>query len=341
VKELKSHKNKEREYLIDEESSEYWDEHDASEVLERGEKIKLEIAKPDYRCTTCGSSRIRKRIIDLPIVKGTVVLKRTKILFCADCKTSIIEKESLEKLRDKLHLLTTKLDTKTVFDLVKEGLVCHEQKWTEKAKERKVISIYFPTKEEGPAKAQISLPISDPLYPKIRSLTSEDVRKMLGLEYFEDLVIKAKDRDRTISQYLKIELAKKILDDSSKPNVHPEVRILTVIPRKVNFDFLQKTRLEPLSLAAKSDIDKEIIFLGAPNQEFEGILHYDYGNAALFIEVLKDNIGLSVFDAEMFVDDKNVVSSKDLKVEDNRILLLSKTRDISEDVSKIVLKLKQ
>ncbi len=339
--ELKSHKDKERKYLIKEESCEYWDDHDASEVLETGEEIKLKIARPDYQCTTCGSSHIRRRLIDLPILEGAVVLKRMKILFCAECKTSIIEKESLEELSDKLHLLTMKLDTKTVFDLVKEGLASYEKKWTEKAKERKVISIYFPTKGGSPAKAQISLLISDPLYPKIRSLTSEDVRKMLGLQYFEDLEWEAKEQNRTISQYLKIELTKKTLNDSSKSDVHANALILTIIPRKVNRGSLNKTQLETLSLAAKSDVDKQIIFLETPDREFEGILDYDYEDAALSIKVLKDSIGLNVFDAEMFRDDEKVASRNDLKIEANRILLLSRTKDISEDVSKIVLKLKQ
>jgi hypothetical protein len=215
VKELKSYKKKERKYLTDESRynrDEYWNEHDASDILENDKQIELKIAKPDYNCTTCGSSRLRKRMIDLPLLEGKVILKRVKVLFCADCETSIIEKESLEKLREKLCLLATKLDTKTVFGFVKEGLVSYEKKWTEKAKERKVISIYFPTKEGAPAKAQISLPVSDPLYPKVHSLTSEEVRNMLGLQYFEDLEKAAKKQNRTISQYLKLELAKRIFE---------------------------------------------------------------------------------------------------------------------------------
>lgn len=210
MKELKSHKDKSKKYMTTEESDEYWDNHDSSDILARGKKIKLEIARPDYRCTTCGSSLIRKRIIDLPVLEGTVLLKKTKILFCADCKTYIIEKKGLEEIRDTLRRLIMKLGNKSMTGFVREGLVSYERRWTEKTKERKVISIYFPTKAGHPAKAQISLPISDPLYPKLRALTSEDVRKVLALQYFEDLEKEAEKHNRTISQYLRLELAKRI-----------------------------------------------------------------------------------------------------------------------------------
>ena len=210
MKKLKSNKEKLTKYMATEESDEYWDNHDSSDILLREKKIKLAIARPDYRCTTCGSSRIRKRIIDLPVLEGTVLLKKTKILFCADCKTYIIEKKGLEEIRDTLQRLIIKLDNKTMTRFVREGLASYEKRCTEKTKERKVLSIYFPTKAGHPAKAQISIAISDPLYPKLRVLTSEDVRKLLDLQYCEDLEKEAEKHNRTISQYLRLELAKRI-----------------------------------------------------------------------------------------------------------------------------------
>jgi len=208
----KSHRSRKRDFPIGEESSEYWDSHDSSEILETGERVKLKIARPGHRCTTCGSSRLRKRMIDLPVLDGTVVFKKIRILSCADCRTSLIEKESLEELRDKLHRLASKLDTRALFGFVRERLVSYETKWSKKAKGRKVISVYWPRRDGTPAKAQISLAVSDPLYSRLLSLRSEDIRKIVGLRYFEDLERKAKKQNRTISQYLKLELAKRILD---------------------------------------------------------------------------------------------------------------------------------
>lgn len=219
MKEVKSKRDKEREYLGDEESSEYWDEHDASELLETGERIRLEVVKPDYRCENCGSRRIRKRMIDLPILDDTVILKRTKIFFCADCKTPVIEKEGFEELKGRLRRLTAEVDAKALYNLVVEGLASYEKKWAERENERKVISIYFSTRKAIPKKAQISLLVSDPLYAKLRLVTSEDVRNMLSLQHFEDLEREAQQENRSISQYLKLELAKRLLEDSLKSSV--------------------------------------------------------------------------------------------------------------------------
>lgn len=347
MKKIKSQKDKEQRFLMNEDSPEYWDVHDASDILETGEKIKLEIARPDFHCKACGSSRLRKRIIDIPILNNTVLLKRIKTLFCADCETSIIEDESLNELRDKLKRISLQLDIKTFTDFVKEGLAEYETKWAEKEKERKVISIYLPTKKRVPAKAQISLLISDPLYPKLRLLTSELIREMLGLQYFEDLELKAKEQNRSISQYLKLELSRKILGDSSSLDVKEtneskhsakSFQIFTIIPRKVDLDFLRKTQRESLSLAAKSAKDKEIILLETPDRKFEGILRFDFEKADLYIEIIKDAIGLNVFDFDLLMNDSIIESRKDQKVLDNRIVLRSKNKDISEKISKIILK---
>jgi hypothetical protein len=350
VKALKLPNNKDQERLIDEESCEYWDEHDSSEMLETGERIKLEIARPAYVCERCKSSRIRRRIIDIPILGGKVVLKRMKTFYCADCGTSLVEEESLKELRDEFGHLST-LDANTLLSSVKDGLTFHDKKWKEKANERKVISIYFPTKEGIPAKAQISLVVSDPLYPRLRSLTSEAVRNMLGLQYIEDLEREANRQNRTVSQYLKLELAKFLLSDSSKPNVEkasevkkeehlpPRTRILTIVPRKVEPNYFADQSNAQYKLAARTE-KREVYLLETEDKNFVGILKHDYVDASLFVDVVKNAISLNVFDAELFMNDKQVVNREGLRIQDNRILLLSETKYTSPSVSKIVIKMK-
>jgi len=350
VKALKLPNNKDRERLINEESCEYWDEHDSSEILETGERIKLEIARPEYVCERCRSSRIRRRIIDIPILSGKVVLKRMKTFYCADCRTSLVEEESLKELRDEFRHLAT-LDANTILSSVKEALTFHDKKWKEKANERKVISVYFPTKEGIPAKAQISLVVSDPLYPRLRSLTSEAVRNMLGLPYFEDLEKEASRQNRTISQYLKLELAKQLLNNSSKPNVekasevkkeehlHSKPRILIFVPRKVDPNYFADQSNVQKKLAARTQ-EREVYLLETEDKTFVGILKYDYGEASLFVDVVKNAISLNVFDVELFMNDKQVVNREGLRIQDNRILLLSETEYTSPSVSKIVIKMK-
>jgi hypothetical protein len=353
MKELKSQKNKERKYLSGEESFEYWDEHDTSELLETGERIRLEVVKPDYRCESCGSSRIRKRMIDLPILDGTVVLKKTKIFFCADCKTSVLEKEGFEELGDRLHRLTAEVDAKALYNLVAEGLASYEKKWVERENERKVISIYFSTRKGIPTKAQVSLLVSDPLYAKLRLVTSEDVRNMLGLQHLEDLESEAQKQNRSISQYLKLELAKRLLEDSLKPsaeeagkmeqkprNRNAKVRTLHIVPRTVEPSYFRQEQLEPLRLAAKSELGKEIVLLETDDKKFVGVLYYDYATATLFINIVKDAIGLSVFDAELTMDDNSVQRNKDLRIENSKVLLLSDTEYTEYKVSEITLRMK-
>lgn len=350
MKELKSNKYKERGRLIDEESSKYWDDHDSSEILETGEQVRFEIRKPDFQCTNCSSPRIRKRMIDLPILDDMIVLKKMKVLFCPDCETSFIEDEGLEEFQDRLHRLGLKFNIDALRKLFNEGLVAYEKRWTEKIKVRKNVTIYFPSREEVPKKAQISLQITDPLYSQLRSLTSEDVRNILGLRYYETLEAKAREEKRSISQYLRVELAKRILDDTKldenkeeviDKNTSFDICTITLNTRKVDPAKLEETRPESFKLAAKSEKGNRIVFLESSNKKFAGILDYDFEKAELFIEVRKNEIGLRVCDAELFTKDKKFDSIKELKIERNRLLLLTETKDISEDVSKIILKFKK
>ncbi len=350
MKALKLPNDKDHERLINEESCEYWDEHDSSEMIETGERIKLEIARPAYVCERCKSSRIRRRIIDIPVLRGKVVLKRMKTFYCADCGASSVEEESLKELKDEFRQLAT-LDANTLLSSLKEGLTFHDKKWKEKANERKVISIYFPTKEGTPAKAQISLLVSDPLYPRLRSLTSEDARNMLGLQYLEDLEREARGQNRTISQYLKLELAKLLLGDASGSNVEkasevnkeedlpPWMPNLTIIPRKVDPNYFADQSSAQYKLAARTE-EREVYLLETEDKSFVGILKYDYGDASLSVDVVKNAINLNVFDVELFMNDKQVVNREDLRIQDNRILLLSETKYTSPSVSKIIIRLK-
>jgi len=350
VKSLKLRNNKDHERLIDEESCEYWDEHDSSEMIETGERIKLEIARPTYVCERCKSSRIRRRIIDIPVLRGKVVLKRMKTFYCADCGTSFVEEESLKELKGEFRQLAT-LDANTLLSSVKDGLTFHDKKWKEKANERKVISVYFPTKEGIPAKAQISLVVSDPLYPRLRSLTSEAVRNTLGLQHLEDLEREAAKQNRTISQYLKLELTKLLLSDPSEPSVEkvsevkkeehlpPGTRILTIVPRKVDPNYFADQSNAQYKLAARTE-ERGVYLLETEDKNFVGILKHDYVDASLFVDVVKNAIGLNVFDVELFMNDKQIVNREALRIQDNRILLLSETEYTSPSVSKIVIKMK-
>lgn len=205
----------ELEHLSEEEFAEYWETHDAAKILETGEQESLEITEVDKYCPTCGSTRVRPRMIDLPILSGNVVLKRVKTLYCVECGKSSIEQESIEESIDRLNGLVGHLDKEKFVQILKEALASYAAGWAEKENERKVISVYLPTKAGEPNKAQISIKVSDPLYPKLRFLTSEEIRKLLGIEYYEDLKQKAQNQRRTLSEFMKIALEEKL----RKPSV--------------------------------------------------------------------------------------------------------------------------
>lgn len=51
---------------------------DSSELLDKGEKVTLEVIKPG-KCSECGSDRVRSRLVDF------FTVKRVKTLYCPDC----------------------------------------------------------------------------------------------------------------------------------------------------------------------------------------------------------------------------------------------------------------
>ncbi|RLI52572.1 MAG: hypothetical protein DRP09_17640 [Candidatus Thorarchaeota archaeon] len=359
MKELKFNSNIEREKLQDEESPNFWDAHDSTEIFETAERIKLKIGRTDTNCPNCGSSRLRKRMIDLPVLEDTIFFKKAKVVYCPDCKTSQISEESLKELAGRLKLLGAKVDIHTFSASVREGLASYEKRCAEKANQRKVISIYFPKQEGAPAKAQISLLVSDQLYPILRSLTSEDVRNLLGLQYYEDLEKEAKKHDRSISQYLKHEIGKRSLDDSqgtngglledtefgvkreetsAKPFSKAEIFVLR--PRKISANLSVEEPYEPYRLAAHSVEAEEEIHLISEREEFIGQLSHDYTTDNLVLKVIKDDVGIKSFDLKLVLKDGDVESRQDAQVENGQILLMSDTKRFEEDVEELILTLK-
>lgn len=358
MKELKFSSNIEREKLQDEESPNFWDAHDSTEIFETAERIKLKIGKPDARCPHCGSSRLRKRMIDLAVLEDTISFKKAKIVYCADCKISEIPEESLKELESRLKRLGAKVDSHTFSAVVREGLSAYEKKYAEKVNQRKVMSIYFPKQEGAPAKAQISLLVSDQLYPILRSLTSEDVRNLLGLQYYEDLEKEAKKHDRSISQYLKHEIGKRSLIDNPRTNkslskdtefgvkrekasaMHPsKAKILILRPRKISADLSVEDPSGAYQLAAHSDEAEKGIHLISEGEKFIGQLFHDFRTDDLILKVIKDNVGIKTFGLKLVLKDGSVKSRQDAQIENGQILLMLDTESYEQDVDELVLTL--
>ncbi len=119
------------------------------------------------------------------------------------------------------------------------------------------------------------------------------------------------------------------------PNVAGNIIHLNV--KKAPKGYLQEPK-GSLSLAAVAVEERELTIAESSNQEFTGILHYDYGTAALSLEITKDTFGLKVIDVELIaIDDKHYIR-QDVKVEDNRALLLTGTEYTENRVKEIILK---
>jgi putative zinc finger/helix-turn-helix YgiT family protein len=93
-----------------------------------------------------------------------------------------------------------------------------------------------------------------------------------------------------------------------------------------------------LSLAAAAVEERELTIAESSNQELISILHYDYGTAALSLEIEKNTIGLKIVDIELVTNDDRHYIRQNVKIEDNRILLLSETEYTEEKVREIILK---
>ena len=102
-------------------------------------------------------------------------------------------------------------------------------------------------------------------------------------------------------------------------------------------DYFQKPK-GSLSLAAVAVEEREITIAESLEQELTGILHYDYGRAALSLEIEKNTIGLKIVDFELVTNNDRHYIRQDVKIEDNRILLLSDTEYTEDKVREIILK---
>jgi len=352
---MKLDKNKTDGHLNDETSTEYWDRRDSSDFLEEAEAVKLDIMRPDIKCLGCGSLRLRRRMIDLPVLDDKIIFRKARVFYCPDCKVSVIPQNTREELISRLAAIGAKLDMGIFSDALSEGLESYQKKWTEKENQRKVISVYFPKKDGSPAKAQISLLVSDRLYPILRSLTSEDVRSLLSLEYYEDLEDEARIKDRSISQYLKREIAKKLQMDNyitstgaDKTSSEIKVKntrqgdpsrtnVLTLRPAKIEAQHLEGQPEGRYELAAHSDEDEQKIYLVAPKEEFIGKVSYDFETGNLVLIVIKDDIGLEMFDMKLVLNDGSVEFRKAAQVKDGKILLMKGTKHFEEDIVSLVL----
>ena len=74
--------------------------------------------------------------------------------------------------------------------------------------------------------------------------------------------------------------------------------------------------------------------------DFVGVLYYDYGEAALFINIMRNNMGLSEFDAKLTMNDNKIQENKNLRIENNKVLLLPDTEYTEDKVSEITLRMK-
>lgn len=80
---------------------------------------------------------------------------------------------------------------------------------------RKFISVYFKNgKTEDRKKRDITISFSqnDPLYEKCKKMRSSNIKEIIGTNSYKELLIKAKKESRTLSNYIKHKLRKKIYE---------------------------------------------------------------------------------------------------------------------------------
>jgi hypothetical protein len=78
---------------------------------------------------------------------------------------------------------------------------------------RKFISVYFKDGLSDNRKKRdltISFNEDDPLYEKCKGFTSDEIKKIIGIKTFKDLVEKASKENRTLGNYIKHKLKQKI-----------------------------------------------------------------------------------------------------------------------------------
>lgn len=78
---------------------------------------------------------------------------------------------------------------------------------------RKFISIYFQngrTKSRKKRDVTVAFNKDDPLYEKSKKLGSSGIKELIGVNSYQDLVALAKKEERTVSNFIKYRLKKKI-----------------------------------------------------------------------------------------------------------------------------------
>lgn len=187
---------------------EFLERSDLSELIEKGEEAQLHVRKTSESCPNCGKKRLRKRIIDVPLMGDRLVLKRARVVYCPDCKMNFLERESLRHFINLIKGKLYKADEKRLYDYMEEGLRFFEQRWKDKVGRRRVLTFYFPSETTGKYKnAHVSIREDDPLARTLSDLSSATLRDLLGLQYYEELKRAADAENRTISQFIKSRLA--------------------------------------------------------------------------------------------------------------------------------------
>lgn len=329
--------NKKLNDMSDAELAEYWDNADVSDLLEKGEHEVVEAKQIKRNCQFCKSSRLRRRFIDLPILDRQLVFKKISTLYCADCGRSVIEKPSFDMLVEKLSRVGLHPEPKSLLKVLAKALQDYEQHWSDLENERKVISIYFTKKGNGHKKAQISLRASDPLYPKLRALASEDIRGLLGVDYYDDLKLKANESKRTLSEYMRLLLADKLLNFTQPQAEKSDKKalVLEFKPKQVPRDYFGQAEELP-TLAAEGPSDM-LTVIETPNKDFGAVLAYDYSTASLFLEVKRNDFCISSFDADLFLSGGKHLVCSQVRLENNKARLLEKTDDITDRIDRVKL----
>jgi putative zinc finger/helix-turn-helix YgiT family protein len=136
-----------------------------------------------------------------------------------------------------------------------------------------------------------------------------------------------------------LEEAKKIgiMIEATRKTITLVGNIIHLDVKKVSKNYLQ-TPQGSLPLAAVAVEEKELAIAESSGQELIGILHYDYGTASLSLEITKDTFGIKVIDIDLITNDDKHYILQNVKVEDNRILLLSETPYTEDKVREIILK---
>jgi len=82
-----------------------------------------------------------------------------------------------------------------------------------KVEKRKFISIYFKngiTKERNKRDVTVAFYKDDPLYEKCKELGSSNIKELIGVNSYKELVKKSRKEERSRSNYIKYKLMKKL-----------------------------------------------------------------------------------------------------------------------------------